>query len=611
MAIRAAAASARELLTEMAASQWNTPADQIVLENGVLTGGGKRIDVKVLLKGKQLTEAVRQPKKILGKSVRKIVGKPIGRDEIEAIVRGAPHFVHDLDFPGILHARVVRPPSYAARIERIDQHNINKLAGLVKLVRRAHFVAVLAEDEYRAIQLAKEVGEFITWTAPAQLPQQAQLQSYLKSLPAETSVEKQSNGWKNELKTSGELYHEANYFKPYLMHGANGPSCGVALYKNGELWVWSHTQGVYPLRKSLAGLLHLNEDKIHVKGVQGPGCYGHNGADDAGAEAAIIAMEHPGQHIRLQWMRQEEHSWEPFSTAMIMELKASLDNNKRINAWQYELWSDVHGTRPGGNPDNLLASQYLTNGEPKPMTGFKGGAIRNAEPYYELAQQKIVSHIFTGPLRRSTLRGLGAYANIFAIESFMDELAEKAKLDAIQFRISHSTDPRSIACLEQITRLTADTKPGKNQGIGYAFSRYKNSAAYCAVAALVTSDPKLEKLTVEQMWAVVDAGETINPDGLKNQIEGGMMQSISWALYEEVGFDQVHITSSDWRTYPMIRFPQAPRITVHVIDRVEEDPLGAGEASQGPTTAALINAIYAASGQRIRSLPVFGKQKKA
>lgn len=603
MSVRNAAANAREILIEMAATEFQLPETLINLKNGNLTGPGKSISIQNLLKGQQLTQDLRIPKSYLSKSKRTLVGHPVPRKDLAEIVQGKPHFVHDLQLKDMLHARIIRPAGYTSRLESIDENTIRKLPGLAGFIRKNDFLAVVSTDEYQAIKLAGKIQSMISWSKPVQLPAGDSLKSVLKKLSADTTIEKQSIDWNARQEHDEVLSFSASYYKPYIMHGAMGPSCSVALYKKGELTIWTHSQGVFPLRKAIAGLLNLEENKIHVKGLQGAGCYGHNGADDVAAEAATIAYNYPNKPIRLQWMRQEEHAWEPYSTPMLMDLKASLDKNGKITRWHYELWSDVHGTRPGGNANNLLPFHYLYPEKSKPMTGFKGGAIRNAEPYYNFDQQKIVSHIFTGPLRRSSLRGLGAYGNIFAIESFMEELAEKAGQHPISFRIAHSTDPRSIACLKKIQELTNYIKISQGEGIGFGFSRYKNTAAWCAVAALVKTDPT-NNINIEKMWAVVDAGETINPDGLKNQIEGGMLQSISWALMEKVGFDTNHINSLHWRTYPILRFRQAPALEVIIIDRVEESPLGAGEAAQGPATAALVNAIYASSGKRIRELPI-------
>ena len=388
------------------------------------------------------------------------------------------------------------------------------------------------------------------------------------------------------------------------MHAANGPACAVGLFEKIKLQVWSHSQGVYPLRDTIAAMLGMDAKNVQVKGVPGSGCYGHNPADDVAAEAALMAVEAPGRHVRLQWMRSEEHGWEPYGTAMLMELEATLDDSGRIANWKYDLWSDGHSTRPRGDADNLLPARFLDKGFKAPEGGFAGGAWRNADPYYHIPNLQIDAHIFQGPLRISSLRGLGAYANIFAIESFMDELAERAGANPFEFRVRHLQDSRAVDCVLKLREMVSATQPAKNEGLGIAFSRYKNSASYCAVAALVETDVEVGEIKVKKMWAAIDSGEAINPDGIRNQTEGGMIQSASWTVMERVKFDERHVTSLDWGSYPIFRFSDSPETEVAVIDRPAEPPLGAGEAAQGPAAAAIANAVYRACGRRVRHLPL-------
>jgi CO/xanthine dehydrogenase Mo-binding subunit len=357
-------------------------------------------------------------------------------------------------------------------------------------------------------------------------------------------------------------------------------------------------------------MLKLSPEKIHITGVPGSGCYGHNGADDAAADVALLAMAYPGKHIRLQWTRSDEHGWEPYGSAMIMEVAATLDGSGNINSWQYDVWSDTHGIRPGGEPNNLLAAQHYATPF-KGDGGFSGGMKRNAEPYYTIANRQINAHVFKGPLRTSSLRSLGAYANVFAIESFMDELAEKAGKDPFTFRLMHLTDERAKAVIRKLQEQTAALKPAAHTGIGIAFSRYKNTASYCAVAAQVYVPPASGTVQVQKMWAAIDSGEVINLDGLINQTEGGMIQSASWTIMEQVQFDAEHVTSRDWVSYPIMRFDQVPEVEVAVLDQPNEKAMGAGEAAQGPAAAAIANAVYKAAGQRIRHLPLLNAMHKS
>ncbi|UZR98102.1 xanthine dehydrogenase family protein molybdopterin-binding subunit [Chondrinema litorale] len=603
MSVRNAAACTREKLIELASKELEVDQNALTLKDATISGGHKQISLYELLKGKQLTEKVGEPKTIFAKTERKVVGKPISRKDIADIVQAKLHFIHDLRFDGMVHARIIRPITYTSKLVSVDENLLNKEEGFKKLVKVGSFLGVIAEEEFQTIKLAKTIKKNAQWENPETLPANTPLKELIQSLPADTETDKASGDWETSIQQT-KIQHKASYFKPYIMHAANGPSCAIALFKEGKLNIWTHSQGVYPLRSTLSSLLELAEDKIHIQGVPGSGCYGHNAADDVAAEAAILAKNYPDKHIRLQWMREEENSWEPYGTAMLMELEAGLDENGKIQGWKYDLWSDGHSTRPGRNAENLLPARYMDKGYKRPASGFRGGATRNAEPYYEIANMQLQSHIFTGPLRRSALRGLGAYANIFAIESFIDELAEKANIEPIDFRTMHLKDARALYCLQKLKTNIRNVKSAENEGLGFAFSRYKNSASYCGVAAHVFVDRKKGAVKVKKMWAVIDSGETINPDGLKNQTEGGMIQSASWALKEAVTFDENHITSIDWASYPIFRYNDAPETEVEVIDRVDQPPLGAGEAAQGPATAAIVNAIHKATGIRIRELPL-------
>jgi CO/xanthine dehydrogenase Mo-binding subunit len=399
---------------------------------------------------------------------------------------------------------------------------------------------------------------------------------------------------------------QAEYLRPYHMHGTKGPSCAVAEWKDGQLTVWSPTQGVYPLRNSLADLLGMDVEKIRCIGIPGSGCYGHNGADDVSAETALIAMRYPDRPIRLQWMREDEHQWEPFGSAMIVKLEAGVDSEGKITAWDTHLWSDTHSTRPNGKGGHYISGRHLEKPFKFEKGGFSGGSYRNATPYYTIPSKRLQLYNYDGPLRTSALRGLGAYGNIFALESFIDELALMAELDPFNFRLNNLEDNRAIEVLELLKEKSGwvSRKKDQNKGYGIAFAKYKNSASYFAVHAEVDIAKSAETFKLTKLTGVIDSGLVINPDGLKNQTEGGMIQSASWTLLEEVIFDENGIQSKDWSSYPIMRFNDVPEVEVHIINRPEEKPLGAGEAAQGPVAAAIANAIFDGTKQRIRQLPL-------
>lgn len=601
MSVRHAAAAARDILLQRAAKRFDTDPEQLVLEDGRVKpeDGSSELPFAEVLDGKQIEEEVTAPADLKPKDERQWIGQPVPRRDIGRMVRGEPVYVQDLRFPDMVHARVIRPRGYDAELLSYDESALRaNVEGVLQLVINGSFMGVITEEEYQAERAQNFLIANAEWSKPKPLPADRPLKAYLRTLPTESSrvIDEGTVDFSGQRVT-------ASYFRPYIMHGSIGPSCAVAHFDGDRLQIWTHSQGVYPLRDTLSGLVDLPREKIHIKGVPGSGCYGHNGADDAAADAALLAMAMPTRPVRLQWSRANEHGWEPYGSAMMMDLEANLDASGRINSWRYEVWSDTHSTRPGGDPGSLLSARYVDDAHPLTSRGYLGGAYRNAPPYYTIPNVQIDAHFFDGPLRVSALRSLGAHANVFAIESFIDELAETAGTDPLDFRLMHLEDPRAKAVIHRVQEMTADVTTGENDGIGYGFARYKNSASYCAMAAKVKSDTD-GALQVETMWGVIDAGEVINPDGLKNQTEGGMIQSASWMMKEAVQFDAEHVTSLDWQDYPIFRYEDVPDVEVAVIDRPDEAPLGAGEAAQGPATAAVANAIYQASGRRIRDLPV-------
>lgn len=603
MAIRHAAAAAREKLLELASQQLSIEKDKLSLENGVILDAksSTKLTLFDLLQGRQLEDEVQLPLKLKSKAAYKYVGHPVPRKDIEMMARGIQVHVHDLRFPGMVHARIVRPPHYEAGLQNYDDSAITSMDGILQVINDGSFLAVIAQDEYQAVRAAEALKKKCTWTTSSNFPTDFDAKS-IKELPSDEHSVK-SSGNNTDIPNSKNTV-SAQYSKPYLMHGSVGPSCAVALFDQGQLTIWSHTQGVYPLREAIRKLLGMEEENIQIIGVPGAGCYGHNGADDVAAEAAILAINYPGKHIRLQWSRQEEHSWEPYGSAMVMELSATLGKSGKIHQWNYDIWSDAHSSRPGGDPSRLLPARYLQNPLPPPGARGRGGAYRNSEPYYKIPNLNVNAHFFKGPLRVSALRSLGAYANIFAIESFMDELAHKAGTEALTFRLKHTTDLRAKAVMERIAKVTRNEKTSVNEGIGFAFSRYKNSASYFAAAVKLQVDVDTKQIKLKKMWGVIDSGEVINPDGLKNQTEGGMIQSASWTLMEKVTFSEDQLSDTDWGSYPILRFDNIPEVEVEIIDRPMEQPLGAGEAAHGPTSAAIANAIFSGTGQRIRQLPI-------
>jgi nicotinate dehydrogenase subunit B len=490
------------------------------------------------------------------------------------------------------------------------------MPGVVAIVRDGSFVGLVAEREEQAIKARAALSAGARWSGDTDLPDMDKAYEHLLSLRTIDTVasEKQASP-----RPSGARVVEATYRKPYLAHASMGPSCALAEFRDGKFTIWSHTQGVFPLRLDLAKSLHVEPAAIRCIFAEGAGCYGRNGQDDVALDAALLARAVPGRPVRVQWMRDDEFAWEPYGSAMVMKAQGAVADG-RIVDWQYELWSGPHGIRPGA-PDgsNLFASWSLAQPQKRPVARNiplpAGGSDRNAIPGYDLPNHRIVNHFIPDmPIWVSSLRTLGGYANVFAVECFMDELASAAGADPVAFRLAHLTDPRARAVIEAVAKK-ADWKAGEKgdgaRGRGVGFARYKNLACYVAVVAEIEVDRGSGMVRVPRTTAVVDAGLIINPDGLANQIEGGIVQSVSWTLKEEVRFDHSGILTRDWASYPILTMPEAPKVELELINRPNDRPLGVGEGSQGPAAAAVVNAFASATGKRIRDLPLNAARVKA
>ncbi|MEQ8421661.1 MAG: molybdopterin-dependent oxidoreductase [Arenibacter algicola] len=605
MSVRYAAATARQELLLLASKKLNTAVDNLLLYNGLVKSKQNKesLTFAEILDGEQIEKEVMLPIPIKDNREHRYVGKAIPRPDIEEMVRGQSTYIQDLRFPGMVHARVVRPPGYTSQLISLDDTGLkSEVSGIIKTVRKGSFVGVITEREYQAVKAEQYLKDHSIWTAPIPFPKSENLYAHIKLIAS--SPETVKNEGDVAAAFEGNETLKATYTKPYIKHASMGPACGIAMFDGEILHIWSHSQGIYPMREALATMLNMEPDKIHIKSVPGAGCFGHSTADDAAADAALLAMEYPNTHIRVQWSRHDEHLWDPYGPAMITKLEASLDKNNKINSWKTEVWTDSHSTRPNKDAGTVLAARYLENPYQMKSRGYLGGGHRNADPYYGIPDITVNAHYYDGPFRTSSLRSLGSFTNIFAIESFMDTLAEKAGQDPLEFRLNHLEDERAIAVIQKVQALTSTQNNEDGKGIGYAFMRYKNTDAYIAVAAKVTVDKNNGNVGLIKMWAAVDVGEVINMDGLTNQIEGGMIQAASWTLKEEVTFNTTEITSTDWIKYPILKFSEVPEVEVAIINRPSKDVKGAGEVPVPPTAAAIANAIYNASGFRINDLPI-------
>jgi CO/xanthine dehydrogenase Mo-binding subunit len=611
-AIRNAAAQVRDILLALAAERLGVAVEHMKLRDGTVTSDdGKSVGIGELVGDDVLHVRAQPTSKFKDPSSYTLIGKPIARVDIPAKVTGGVAYVHDLRLPDMVHARVVRPPGYGARLLDVDAGKVEAMPGVLKVVRDGSFLGVIAEREYQAVTAMRALAQAVRWSDASALPDPASIYTYLQGLPARdvTILDRGTLADASNVLT-------ATYHRPYQMHAAIGPACAVALFADDALTVWSHAQGMFPLRRAVAELVGLAPEKVRCIHMEGSGCYGHNGADDAAGDAALLARAVPGRPVRVQWMREQEHTWEPFGPAMTARISAALDRGK-ITSWQFDVWSNSHSTRPG-TAGSLLAGLAVAKPFPAPPPALipqpEGGGDRNAIPIYTIPNARVINHFIPGmPLRVSAMRSLGAYANVFAIESFMDELAKAAGSDPVEFRLRHLEDARARdAVTLAAEKFGWQSGPAPGRARGFAFARYKNLAAYCALAVEVTVEHETGEVRLRRAVAAVDSGEAVNPDGIRNQIEGGLIQAASWTLYEQVGFNTQRLTSRDWSGYPILRFPAAPEsVEVHVINRPGQPFLGTGEASAGPAAAAIANAIADATGARIRDLPFRRQRVKA
>jgi nicotinate dehydrogenase subunit B len=615
-AVRNAAAQVREILIGKAAERFGLAAGQLQVARGRITADdGRSLEYGQLVEGDvlhvqaQSTSALTPPDRFTQ------MGKAVPRIDIPAKVTGGAAYIQDMRLPGMVHARVVRPPSSGAKLLDADTSAVSRMPGVLSVIRDGDYLAVVAREEFQAVQAMRGLARLARWQEQALLPSQSQLEAYLIGLEADDAVVIDQ---RSPVASAGTRTLEAKFTRAYQCHGSIGPSCALALFDQGTLTVWTHTQGVFPDRSAIAEMLRMPEPAVRCIHVEGSGCYGHNGADDAAADAALLARALPGTPIRVQWMREQEHINEPYGPAMVTNARAVINAEGLIEEWHYELWSNSHGTRPGTAaallPARLLSAPF-TPKPPKVQITPEGSGDRNAVPLYSFANKKVIWHFLRQmPLRVSSLRSLGAYMNVFSIESFMDEIAAAAHIDPVEFRLRQLDDPRA----RDVVTLAAERFGwGKrfmapNHGVGFAFARYKNLASYCAVACEVTVEPDTGDIRLLHAVAAIDSGEIVNPDGIRNQTEGGILQSMSWTLFEAVQFNQTRVTTADWATYPILRFAHVPDvIQVHVIPRPGQPFLGAGEAAQGPAAGALSNAVANAIGTRIRDIPFTRARVKA
>ena len=607
-AVRAACATARRLFIETAAAKAGVPARSLsVIDGDIRTPEGEIVGSYGSLAGQvDLDFEAAEPSQETDGSAQ----PDLQRLDLPDKIFGRPRFIQDLELPGMLHARVIRPPLLRAVLRDIPEDARVSLAPSVQVIRDGDFLAVLSEREEAAAAAADALSQRVIWEPAEDLPDQSRLAAWLRPQPSETLglVNEREDGRERD-----ETVVRASYSRGLLAHASIAASCALARFDGRVLEVWSHTQGIYPLRGAIAGAFGMDQSDVVVRHVEGAGCYGHNAADDAAFDAALLARRTGGRPVRVLWDRAAELGSGPLASAMTADVSAEIGADGSVSNWTYDVWSNGYTSRPGyaGNP-GLLANGYRHGGRPLPASVDPGseaglGSGRNAVPPYTFGSACVATHrVLSMPIRTSAIRSLGAHFNVFAIESFMDELAAAAGADPLAFRLALLDDERARAVISAAAEGAGwgqrrEAAAHADTGLGLGYARYKNAGAFCAAVAEVEAT---ESVRVRRIVVAVDVGQVVNLDGVRNQIEGGAVQAVSWTLKEQVRFGRDGITSLNWNTYPILRFSETPQVDVVVINRPGLPVVGAGECVAGPVAGAIANGLCAAIGVRVRALPL-------
>ena len=608
--IRQAAATAREALLRMAAERTGKAPGELEIVDGMARpkAGGAGIAIGELVRNGRFDLKLDPKAKLKDPARYTIVGKPLPRPDVPGKVTGRHVYLHDLVVEGMLHARVIRPPSVGAKLVEVDESSLKSIPG-ARIVRRESFLAVVADDEWDAIRAA---GALKTrWSESASLIGQLAVRDWMRAGPFEGEEFLVRKGDTRQTLDAATKRLAAEYYWPMQSHASMGPSCAVADVRDGKATVWSASQATHKFRETCARMLGLPRAAVRVIYVDGSGCYGMNGHDDAAADAALVSAA-VGRPVRVQWTREDELGWDPKGPPQLLDLEGALDADGKITAWRTQMWLPKATDRLPNMP--LLAPAAA--GIDVPGALGTGLLSQNGNPPYAVAHQEVVVRwLADSPLRPSNLRAPGKVANGFAVESFTDELAAAAKRDAFEFRLAGLTDTRGIEVLKRTAKLIdwqSRPAPGPGGvGRGIAYLHYKNNETYVATAIEAEVDRASGAIRVRRVACAHDCGLVINPDALRQQIEGCILQTLSRTLHEEVAFDRMRVTSVDWKSYPILTFPEVPEIAIELIDRPAEPPLGAGEAATTTVAAALANAVFDACGVRLRTVPFTRERVKA
>ena len=615
MQIRQAAATARKALIELAAKRLNASPADLTVADGIVkpAAGGAGIRFADLLAGKQFDLNLDPKAPLKAPASYTLVGKPLPRPDVPAKCTGSHVYMHDFVVPGMLHGRVIRPPAVGANLVAVDETSIQALPE-VKVLRIKNFLAVVAEDEWTAVRAARALKA--QWSEGTGLPEQNELTSTLRASPFNGDEVLVNKGDVGAALPEGAKALKASYFWPMQSHASIGPSCAVADVRADGATVWTASQGTHGNRNTFARFLGLPRERVRMIYLEGSGCYGMNGHEDAAADAAILSRA-AGRPVRVQWSREDELGWDPKGPPQLLDISGAVDASGNILDWRTEMW--IPQTTKGMTDIPLLAPVAAGLDE---VRGLNPGLIsQNGDPPYAANHVQVVAHWLKGaPLRPAPLRSPGKPANCFAVESFVDELAAAAGLDPVDFRLRRLNDPRGVEVIKRAAAMMRwQSRPSPNaeqdaasaRGRGFAFVHYKHAETYVAMGMEVAVDRASGSIRVERVVCAHDCGQIINPDGVRAQVEGSILQTLSRVLMEEVKFDRSRVLSVDWSSYPILKFSEVPKLEIELIDRPSEPPLGAGEAACTTVGAALANAVFDATGARLRTVPFTPERVKA
>jgi CO/xanthine dehydrogenase Mo-binding subunit len=604
--IRQAAATAREALLSMAARKLKVEPGDLAVSDGTITSNAthRSVSYGTLIGGKNFSLKVDKAAAVKDPSHFKIVGRSIPRVDIPGKVTGQFIYMQDFRLPGMLHGRVIRPSGIGATLQSIEEDSVSDIPGLIRVVHIGNFVGVIAETEWGAVQASRRLK--VNWSPWEGLPDQSSLWENVRATKVLKEDVTSDVGAVTAALPRGATRLRATYDFAIQTHGSIGPSCSVVEFKDGALTCWSASQATHALRKQLAAMFSMPEERVRCIYIDGSGCYGRNGHEDAAGDAALLARA-VGRPVRVQWMREDEHGWDPKGPPTLIDLDAALDANGNLIAWTSAFFLPVGAATPVA-----LVAATLAN-LPREMDIGPGGILNDtAIPYTVPNVRTVARRLETTPLRPAWIRAPGRMQNTFANESFLDELATAAGADPLEFRLRHLKDARGAELLERLAAVAtwerAGTKPRDHSariatGRGLAFVKYELVRTYVGVVADVEIDRTTGEIRVKRFFVVQDCGQIINPDGVKNQIEGNIVQTVSRTLMEQVRFNRSRVTSLDWGSYRIIGFPEVPDVVIDLIDRPREKPWGSGEPSASVVPAAISNAIFAATGVRLRSVP--------